>query len=57
MVECYISSNPFYSATMPQNATEQYVPGPGNADAGQVDPGAASHQQLSKNTLCLVKQI
>jgi len=33
MVECYVSNNPFYSATMLQNATEQYIPGPRNADA------------------------
>jgi len=32
MIECYIPSNPFYSATMLQNATEQYIPGPRNAD-------------------------
>jgi len=32
MAECYISSNPFYSATMLWSATEQYRLGSRNAD-------------------------
>jgi len=35
MVEHYIPSNPFYSATVLHSATEQYRPGSKNADGAQ----------------------
>ena len=36
MAECYIPSNPFYSATMLQSAMEQYRLGSRNADVAMI---------------------
>jgi len=53
MAEHYIPSNPFYSATVLHSATEQYRPGPRNADVGGSAKASLTGSDDADHPLCM----